>query len=217
MAATRRYTGVDDFGLIQRGDDVALCASGGAFNRGALCKVIDDAVLYYKMQGPEAMDALVKRMGQPPSNLPGQKPGRIIDFYRVVAAIRFAQRFGGRALTLAEMMFVIESSNQEDDRWDDFSNVAALTKAALGVQLTAQEEAAVAPYRVALRAAKTGQYDKTPAVTTSGGGGGGGKKPAAPAGAAVAPLALAAGGFLVGGPIGAGVGLAVGLAAGRKK
>lgn len=184
-------SGADDYGLVQRGsDDVAVCAASGAYNRSETCKLIDDAVVYVKQQGPQAVDALFQKMGNPPAGLPNMPPGRIPDFYRVLATMRFAQNMGGRALTLKELLFVIEAGGGDRDREDDFYRTRTLVKAVLKLPLTPEEQAFMETVRAALEKAQ---------------GGGG----------IALPLALAAGGFAVGGPVGAAAGLVIGIVAGR--
>lgn len=186
-------TGVDDFGLVQRGpDDVAVCAATGAFDRTRLCKLIDNAVVYYKTQGPDAITAVFRDMGNFPPGLPNMPPGRIPEFYRIIAAMRFAQEMGGRALTLKELLFVVEAGGgSERGREDDYYRTRTLVKAVLKIPLTPQEKAFIDTVQGGLAAV-----------------GGGGTLAAA--------AVLGAGGFAVGGPVGAGIGFAIGLLTGKK-
>lgn len=209
MAQSIRYGDVNDFGLVVRGsDDVTVCGQSGAYDRTNLCKLVDDAIVYYRMQGGDAINELFKKMGSFPPGLPNMPPGRIPEFYRIIAAMRFAQQLGQRPLTLRELLFVIETGGEDRGREDDFYRTRTLVKAVLGSPLNAAETAFMAPRQAALQAARQAAAGGTPpppptSAKASGGG-------------AAAPLALAAGGFLVGGPVGAGVGLAVGLLATKK-
>lgn len=188
---TLMLTGTDDFGLVQRGsDDVAVCSASGAFNRAEMCKMVDDAIVFYRMQGPEAMNALFTKMGNPPSSLPNMPPGRLVEFYRIIAAMRFAQQLGSRALTLKELLFVVEAGAGDRGREDDFYRTRTLVKAVLKAPLTPEEQAFVQTVQVGLSRAQGGGL-----------------------GAAVA---LGTGGFVVGGPVGAGVGFVLGLLTGGK-
>jgi len=211
MAQTIRYADVNDYGLVVRGsDDVTVCGAAGAYDRSNLCKLVDDAVVYYRMQGGDAINALFTKMGSFPPGLPNMPPGRIPEFYRIIAAMRFAQQLGGRPLSLRELLFVVETGGEDRGREDDFYRTRTLVKAVLGAPLNQAEAAFMVPRQAALRAARQAAADGVappvpPTVKAATGGG------------AAAPLALAAGGFLVGGPVGAGVGLAVGLLAAKKK
>jgi hypothetical protein len=209
MAQSIRYADVNDFGLVVRGaDDVTVCGQSGAYDRTNLCKLVDDAIVYYRMQGGDTINALFAKMGSFPPGLPNMPPGRIPEFYRIIAAMRFAQQLGGRALSLRELLFVVETGGEDRGREDDFYRTRTLVKAVLGAPLNAAETQFMLPRQAALiaaRAAASNGQPPAPPVTAKPAGGG-----------AAAPLALAAGGFLVGGPVGAGVGLAVGLLASKK-
>lgn len=188
---TLMLTGNNDFGLVQRGaDDVAVCSESGAFNRAEMCKLVDDAIVYYQMRGPDAMNALFAKMGSPPASLPNMPPGRLVEFYRIIAAIRFAQQIGGRALTLKELLFVVEAGAEDRGREDDFYRTRTLVKAVLKAPLSPEEQAFIATVQTGLSRAQGGGF-------------------------AVA-LAAGTGGFFVGGPVGAAVGFVVGLVAGGK-
>lgn len=201
---TQTFTTQDDFGLIDRGpDDVAVCQQSGSFDRTRLCKLVDDAIVYYRVQGGDVVNALFQQMGNPPARLPGMPPGRIPEFYRILAAMRFSQQLGGRALTLREILFVIEANGDERDRDDDFYRTRTLVKAVMGLPLTEPETTFMKPRLAALQAAHEAAVNNQP-------------PPSAKPSSGAAPIVLAAGGFAVGGPIGAGIGLAVGLLASKK-
>lgn len=192
----RRLTDVNDFGLVTReADDVAVCSGGGAYDRAALCKLVDDAVVYYQKQGQAAVGELFRKMGQYPPGLPNMPPGRIPEFYRAIAAMRFSQELGGRALTLREMLFVLESIGGERNREDDYYATRTLVKAVMNLPLSPQEQSFIAERGGALAASQ---------------------QAAAKPGGLGPVVALTAGGAVVGGPPGAAVGLVVGLLSLRK-
>lgn len=193
MAAARRFGLGDDFGILSRGDDLALCA-GGPLNHPEKCRVVDDAVLYLRSSNEAEIAAVLAAASQSSPNFPNTPPGQLPLFYRAVVTLRLFAQKAGRPGTLKEVLTVLDLVEDTRGRDDDYAMLDTATRAVLGYKLDPAEQAWVEERKGAvLNAGKE----------TTGGGVG-------------AALVLGAGGFAVGGPVGAGVGFVVGLLAARK-
>jgi hypothetical protein len=225
MAEVRRYISSNDFGVITRGpDDEAVCRAGGAFQHVEKCKIIDDVVIYLGsgMVSGQSIDRIDQMAAASPINFDQAPPGRLPEFYRALVAIRLYNKYAGSPPTLNQVLIVLDITNDTRDRNDDYANIDTAVRAVLGYPLTATEQAWAADRLRAINAAgvdvsdvkkspitNVGTDEKPPRIdpppkTAAGGAGVG------------AALALSVGGFVVGGPVGAGVGFIVGLLAGKK-
>ena len=198
-----RLEKADDFGVISRGNDVALCdpSAAGPLRRDVTCKVIDDAIVYSQLLSQGEQAELLADIARVPPGFKDIPAGKVPLFYRVILANSLFRSTAGRAPTLEELLFVLEAVEaQLRDRDDDFYTTSLLVKAVTGNPLAPQEEAYVNTVSTALDRVKRGEG--SPGTAASSGIG--------------LALTLGVGGTLVGGPPGGVVGFVVGLLAGRK-
>lgn len=167
---TRTFTGQDDFGFVNREDDSTFCAGG---NRG-FCQLVDEAAVYYTKSSP-AQRAEIRRVysaGSPffaGENLP---PGVIPDFYRLALAREFFDEFGKGTPSLRQLVGVLQLTNEERGREDDYAKLRAAVKAVSGV--CDQVPVAGQPSGCSL-AEKSWVAERRSAIQRVNTGGGGGK------------------------------------------
>jgi hypothetical protein len=193
----------DDFGILERGsNDVELCASGSALKHDEKCKIIDDAVVYLK--SPQlttlALDDLMEKASRGSQYFPNTPPGRLPDFYRAIVALRLYQQKSGKAPKLSAVLTILDLVEDTRNRDDDFAMIDTAVRAVLGYQLDPTETNWAQERLQAVKNADAG---------TKMGGSFGVK-------GVLAAAALGAGGYAVGGRVGAGVGLIAGLVVGSK-
>ncbi len=198
-----RLEKANDFGVISRGNDVALCdpAAAGPLRRDVTCKVIDDAIVYSQLLSQGEQAELLADIARVPPGFKDIPAGKVPLFYRVILANSLFRSTAGRAPTLEELLFVLEAVEaQLRDRDDDVYTTTLLVKAVTGNPLAPVEQSYVNTVSAALDRVKRGEGS----ASDSGGGGIG------------LALTMGVGGTLVGGPAGGVVGFVVGLIAGRK-
>ena len=214
-----RLEKADDFGVISRGDDVALCdpSAAGPLRRDVTCKVIDDAIVYSQLLSQGQQAELLADIARAPPGFGNIPAGKVPLFYRVILANSLFKSTAGRAPTLEELLFVLEAVEaQLRDRDDDFYTTSLLVKAVTGNPLAPQEQAYVNTVSVALDRVKRGQAPAPPRPPEPPPHGGLPPVTAKPSSGIGLALTLGVGGTLVGGPPGGVVGFLVGLLAGGK-
>lgn len=139
---TRVLTGVDDFGVIQRGpDDVDVCAGGAAFSHAEKCRVIDDAIVYLRNTSSTELQTLMDRASTGAGNyLPNTPPGRLPDFYRAIIGSRLFYQKTLQPPTLRQLLGVMDMCEDTRNRDDDFAMLETATRAILGYKLTPAEQ-----------------------------------------------------------------------------
>ncbi len=184
--------------IDRQGDDQKYCSVRGAGGspRLPVCQVVEDAAVYAMKISPDDRAKLVSLMEKSPPQLPDMPPGRLLPFYRVVAAMHYMATLGERVLTLKEAYFIVTTIEaDQQNRVDDIFRVKALVNALLGLKLTASEEAYVSKRAPALANAKKpmGPADYVDEGTFKGGGddGGGDDKKKGGGGGVVAALGIA--------------------------